>query len=88
MVKNFKQFITESTDDVETDLKKYTSLKQLKTSNPELYKKALNLGMLTKYFPSEVSLPSRVEKSKAEKIYDVLDRMEKNLDSVLKKYGK
>ena len=88
MVKNFRQFITESTDDVETDLKKYTSLKQLKTSNPELYKKELNLGMLTKYFPSEVSLPSRVEKSKAEKIYDVLDRMEKNLDSVLKKYDK
>ncbi len=88
MVKNFRQFITESTDDVEADLKKYTSLKQLKTSNPELYKKALNLGLLTKYFPSEVSLPSRVEKSRAEKIYDVLDRMEKNLDSVLKKYDK
>lgn len=86
MVKNFRQFIKESANDVETELNKYTTLKQLKSSNPELYKKALDLGLLTKYFPSEVSLPSRVVKSKAEKIYDVLDRMEKNLDSVLKKY--
>lgn len=88
MVKNFRQFITESANDVETELKKYTSLKQLKTSDPELYKKALDLGLLTEYFPSEVSLPSRVEKSKAEKIYDVLDRMEKNLDAALKNYGR
>jgi len=81
------QFITESTDDVETQLKNYTSLKQLKVSDPELYKKALEVGLLTKYFPNEVSMPSRVEKSKAEKIYDVLDRMEKNLDAALKNYA-
>jgi hypothetical protein len=90
MIIKFNQYvIQESASEIEQELKQYSSLKQLKASNPELYKKALDAGLLTKYFSNEVSVPTKpVEKTKANKIYDVLDNMEKKLDAILKRYEK
>jgi hypothetical protein len=85
-------------EQIERHIKRYASLKSLKEENVPLYNAALSKGILTKYFPEEISMPVKREteptntdiigKNKAGEILQTLDRLDKNLDTILSRYGR